>query len=431
MSNAEAIDPAERRIAEGMTPAPREASATPQEAKAPQDDKSPQKDKAEPESEAAKTEPPDAGKDESPKPKAPPLWRRRPLLIAGALVLALVGLGAGYVWWDYGSHFETTDDAFIAARQTALAPKVTGFVKAVPVTDNEHVNGGDIIAILDDRDYKVAFDQANAQVAQAQAGVANAQAQRDVQSAQIDSAKAQLGQANAALVFSQQQAVRFSELAQKGAGTVQNAEQYNSQLGQQKASVKTAEAAVAVSERQLESIKAQLQTAQANLAIAEAQRASAELNLSYTVVRAQEPGRVVQLSATHGELAQAGTDLTMFVPDAIWIVANFKETQLNHMRRGQPVEIAVDAYPNRIFKGHIDSIQPGSGTAFSLLPAQNATGNYVKVVQRVPVKILFDERPDDVVLGPGMSLEPTVRVDPTPSLWERLRGGVNSYWKTP
>jgi membrane fusion protein (multidrug efflux system) len=368
---------------------------------------------------------------DAPEKKAPPIWRRRPLLTVSALALIVVAAGAGYVWYDYGTHFETTDDAFIAARQTALAPKVTGFVKAVPVTDNEHVVAGQVIAMLDDRDYKAALDQANAQVAQAQAGIDSALASREVQGAQIASAKAQLDQANAALVFSQQQAARFTDLAQKGAGTVATEEQYNSQLGQQKAAVKSAEAAVAVAERQLESIKAQLQTAQANLGIAEAQRETAELNLSYTVVRAEEPGRVVQLSATHGELAQPGTDLTMFVPDAIWIVANFKETQLDHMRPGQPVEIDVDAYPDRTFKGHVASIQPGSGTAFSLLPAQNATGNYVKVVQRVPVKIVFDEKPDDVVLGPGMSLEPTVRVDPTPSLWERITGGVNKYWKTP
>ena len=371
------------------------------------------------------------GETDAPETPNAPFWRRRPLLTGSALVLAVVAGGAGYLWYDYGSHFQTTDDAFVAARQTALAPKVTGYVKAVPVTDNEHVNGGDIIAMLDERDYKVALDQANAQVAQAKAGVASAKASRDVQGAQIDSAKAQLAQANAALVFAQQQASRFSDLAQKGAGTVANAEQYTSQLGQQKAAVKSAEASVAVAERQLESIQAQLQTAEANQAIAEAQRDSALLNLSYTVVRAEEPGRVVQLSATHGELAQPGTDLTMFVPDAIWVVANFKETQLDHMRPGQPVEIAVDAYPERIFKGHVDSIQPGSGTAFSLLPAQNATGNYVKVVQRVPVKIVFDEKPDDVVLGPGMSLEPTVRIDPTPSLWERLRGYVDKLWKKP
>ena len=412
MSNADvaAIESAERKIGEGLAPdaPPRPAAPAKDEPKAA----------------------PAQGEDK-PNPHAPPFWRRRPLLTVGALVLVIVAGAAGYVWVDYGAHFETTDDAFIAARQTALAPKVTGYVKNVPVTDNEHVRTGDIIAVLDDSDYKVALRQAEAQVAQARAGVESAKAAADVQDAQIDSAKAQLAQAQAALVFAQQQAARFTDLAQKGAGTVANAEQYSSQLGQQKAAVESAQAAVAVAERQKESLAAQLQTARANVDIAETQRAQALLNLSYTVLRAEEPGRIVQLSATHGELAQAGTDLTMFVPDAIWIVANFKETQLDHMRPGQPVEIAVDAYPDRIFKGHVDSLQPGSGTAFSLLPAQNATGNYVKVVQRVPVKIVFDEKPDDVVLGPGMSLEPTVRVDPTPSLWERLRGGVSTYWKKP
>jgi membrane fusion protein (multidrug efflux system) len=421
MSNIDvtADDAVQRKLAEGTTPEARQPGK-------PQQDAKPQ---GRPD---AKSDDKAAGeKDEGPPQKKVPIWRRHPLATIGVVVLVIVAGIAGYIYYDYGEHFETTDDAFVAARQSALAPKVTGYVKAVPVTDNEHVRTGDIIAIIDDRDYKAALDQANGQVAQALAGVANAEAQRDVQGAQIDSAKAQLAQANAALVFSQQQAARYTDLAQKGAGTVQNAEQYESQLGQQKATVKTDEAAVAVAERQLETDKAQLETAQANVAIAQAQRETAELNLGYTVLRAEEPGRVVQLSATHGELAQPGTDLTMFVPDAIWIIANFKETQLDHMRPGQPVEIVVDAYPDRTFKGHVDSIQPGSGTAFSLLPAQNATGNYVKVVQRVPVKIAFDQKPDDVVLGPGMSLEPTVRVDPSPSLWERLRGGVDKYWKTP
>jgi membrane fusion protein (multidrug efflux system) len=421
MSNVEAaaVEPSERKVAEGLTPPSREPKPQ-QEAKASPEDK-PKEDKPK---DGDKAE-----KDAAPKPKVS-FWRRRPLLTLGAILLLAVAGVAGYIYYDHTSHFQTTDDAFIAARQTALAPKVTGYVKAVPVTDNQHVNAGDIIAKLDDRDYQVALDSANAQVDQAKAGVSSAQASREVQDAQIESAKAQLAQANAALVFAQQQASRFTDLAQKGAGTVANAEQYSSQLGQQKAAVKSAEAAVTVAERQVQSIVAQLATSQANLGIAVAQRDSALLNLSYTIVRAEEPGRVVQLSATHGELAQPGTDLTMFVPDAIWIVANFKETQLTLMRPGQPVEVDVDAYPNRVFKGHVDSIQPGSGTAFSLLPVQNATGNYVKVVQRVPVKIVFDEKPDDVVLGPGMSLEPTVRVDPSPSLWERMSGGVNNYWKT-
>ena len=135
---------------------------------------------------------------------------------------------------------------------------------------------------------------------------------------------------------------------------------------------------------------------------------------------AAQPGRVVQLSAAAGGFAQAGTNLTMFVPDEIWVTANFKETQLDAMLPAQPVKLEIDAYPERRIRGHVASVQPGSGTAFSLLPAQNATGNFVKIVQRVPVKVIIDNPPTDVSLGPGMSVVPTVRVDPAPSLYERL-----------
>ena len=357
----------------------------------------------------------DAGPEKAPR-------RRRPLLIVGLVALAAVAAGGGYVWWDNASHFESTDDAFIAARQIAIAPQVTGYVTSVPVTDNEHVDAGQVIATLDDRDYQAALDQANAQVAAAKAGVANVQAQLDVQQAQIQASKAQVDQAKAALAFAEQQAARYSDLAKRGAGSVQNEQQYNSQLSQQQAAVETANAAERVAERQLESLKAQLKSQQANLSVAKAQRETAALNVGYATIRASEAGRIANLTAAPGEFAQPGTALTMFVPDDLWIVANFKETQLDHMRPGQPVTFTIDAYPERTFTGHVASVQPGSGTAFSLLPAQNATGNYVKIVQRVPVKIVFDKPPPDVTLGPGMSITPAVRIDPSPSLYERLTG---------
>ena len=170
-----------------------------------------------------------------------------------------------------------------------------------------------------------------------------------------------------------------------------------------------------MAQRQIDTLKAQRASAEANLAQAEAQRDHAKLNLGYTTVIADQPGRVVNLTGAVGQYAQAGTNLTMFVPDEIWVVANFKETQLDRMRPGQPVEMAIDAYPERDFRGHVASVQPGSGPAFSLLPPENATGNYVKIVQRVPVKIILDNPPTDVALGPGMSVVPTVRVDPSPS----------------
>jgi multidrug resistance efflux pump len=169
-----------------------------------------------------------------------------------------------------------------------------------------------------------------------------------------------------------------------------------------------------------ELVKAQRNSAVASLAQAQAQRDQAQLNLSYTTVTAAQPGRVVNLTAAVGQFAQPGTSLTMFVPDEIWVTANFKEIQLDHMRPGDPATLAIDAYPERKIHGHVESVQPGSGTAFSLLPAQNATGNHVKIVQRVPVKIVMDEPPTDVALGPGLSVVPTVRVDTKSSLIEKL-----------
>ena len=157
-------------------------------------------------------------------------------------------------------------------------------------------------------------------------------------------------------------------------------------------------------------IEAQRKRAEASLAEARAELDQAKLNLAYTNVTAQQAGRIARLMAAKGELAQAGQSLSMFVPDEMWVTANFKETQLDLIRPGQKAEMTIDAYPGRTFLGHVQSIQPGSGTAFSLLPAQNATGNYVKVVQRVPVKLVFDNLPQDVTIGPGMSVVPWVRV---------------------
>jgi membrane fusion protein (multidrug efflux system) len=290
------------------------------------------------------------------------------------------------------------------------------------VTDNQHVDAGAVIARIDDRDYRTVLAQAQAQVAAAQAGIQNIDAQIAAQQAQITQSQAQVEQAQAALVFAQQEAARYTDLARTGAGSLQNAQQRSSTLRQQEATVKTNQAALMVAQRQLSSLKAQRESAEANRAQAEAQRDQAQLNLSYTTIAAAQSGRIVQLAAAAGEYAQAGTALTMFVPDEIWITANFKETQLDRMRPGQPVTLHIDAYPERRVEGHVASVQPGSGTAFSLLPAENATGNYVKVVQRVPVKLLVDNLPKDVALGPGMSVVPSVRVNPNASAYERLQG---------
>ena len=362
------------------------------------------------------------GHDESGNPPRGSLLRRHRFALMLGLALFLPAATAAYLYWDNSRHFESTDDAYIAARQFAIQPKVPGYITAVPVTDNQHVAADDVIARIDDRDYRVAHEQAQAQVANAEANISNIDAQINVQQAQVSASQAQLEQTQAALVFDQQQADRYERLAQNGSGTVQNAQQWDSQLREQQAAVATAQANLKLAQRQIETLKAQRNRALANLDQSKAQRDQADLNFSYTTVTAAQAGRVVSLSAAVGQFAQAGTTLTMFVPDEIWVTPNFKETQLEAMRPGQPVTLTIDAYPDRTIRGHVASVQPGSGPAFSLLPPENATGNWVKIVQRVPVKIVMDDPPTDVSLGPGMSVETTVRVNPSPSLYERLRG---------
>jgi len=347
--------------------------------------------------------------------------RRRPVLAPVGLIALIFAAAAGCLYWDYAGHFESTDDAFVAARQFSIAPEVPGYLTAVPVTDNQHVAAGGVIARIDQRNYLTALAQAEAQVAAAQDNIGSVDAQISAQQANVAQAQAQVDQAQANLVFAQQQATRYDQLAQTGYGSLQNAQQYDSQKLQQQATLKTTQASLISAERQIDVLKAQRATDEASLAQANAQRDQAQLNLSYTTVTADQAGHIANLSAAVGEYATTGTSLSMFVPDEIWVTANFKETQLDHMRPGQPVTIEIDAYPDHGFKGHVASVQPGSGTAFSLLPAENATGNYVKIVQRVPVKIIIDNPPADVALGPGMSVDPVVRVDPNPSLYEQLR----------
>jgi membrane fusion protein, multidrug efflux system len=345
---------------------------------------------------------------------------RRAVQVSLGALLLLGAAGGGYLYLDSARHYESTDDAFVAARQFAIAPKVAGYLSAVPVTDNQHVAAGDVIARIDDRDYRTALAQAEAQVASAQASIENIDAQLAVQQSQVAQNAAQVQQQQANLAYADQQRARYDTLAKDGWGTVQDAQNWTSQQHQGQAQLDAARNAFVAAAKQVSVLKAQRAASEANLAQAQAQRDQARLNLSYTVVTAAQPGRVVQLAGAVGQYAQAGTALSMFVPDDIWVTANFKETQLDSMRPGDKVALHIDAYPGRPIQGHVASVQPGSGTAFSLLPAENATGNYVKIVQRVPVKLVLDNMPTDVALGPGMSVVPTVRVDPSPSLVEKL-----------
>ena len=365
---------------------------------------------------------PDSERLESPARPAPPsfdeagdtgAWRQRfrkrrgfiQLLVIGGIIVAALLVG----WWLHARNYESTDDAFIDSRTVQISAQVAAAIVDVPVTDNQLVDAGAELVRLDDRDYVAQRDQAQAQVNQAQASIDNLTAQIAAQQAKIDQAKKQVVQAQAALTFARQQAERYQQLASKGSGTVEQAQQYVSSQQQNEAGLAAAQANATATEKQIGVLQAQRDLAYGQLAQARATLEQAQANLARTIITAPVAGRVTRLTAAKGDYAAVGQALMMFVPREVWVTANFKETQLNLMRSGQPVDIAIDAYPGRTFSGHVDSVQSGSGTAFSLLPAENATGNYVKIVQRVPVKITFDKMPD-VQLGPGMSVVPTVKV---------------------
>src|SRR5215813_800744 len=302
------------------------------------------------------------------------ILRTHPYAIAAGLLLVLAAAVAAGLWWMKARHYEWTDDAFIDARQFSISPKVAGYIAQVAVSDNQEVEAGQLIVRIDNRDYRAGLRQAEAQLRQAEASVESADAQIAAQGAQADAAE---------------ENARAQTLLKGGIATLQRAQQQKSQLDQAQASVNGAQASFNAAVKQVASLKAQKASAAANVAAAEAQKAQAELMVGYTRLTAQQKGRIVHLTAAKGEYVQAGQSLSMFVPYPIWITANFRETQISDISPGEQVDIQIDAFPNRELHGHVDSIQSGSGTAFSLLPAENATGNYVKVVQRVPVKIII------------------------------------------
>ncbi|NTH49251.1 HlyD family secretion protein [Agrobacterium rhizogenes] len=345
--------------------------------------------------------------------KRPSFVRRHPFwVLLGVVALVILIVAAWFGWRFYFYPYETTDDAFVDARSFSLAAKVSGYVSEVPVTDNQHVQAGDIILKIDPRDYQIALDQANGQVEVANASVESAGAQIDAANAAVDMARAQQNSASAALQYAQQESNRQQQLVKSGSGSVQAVQQAASTLQQDQASLAQMQANITSALKNEAVAEAQKASAFASLKQAQAQAEEAQQNLKYTTITAAQPGRIVRLTGAKGQYVEAGQAISMFVPDEIWITANFKETQLTDMRPGQPVDVTIDAYPDHMLHGKVASVQPGSGTAFSLLPAENATGNYVKVTQRVPVKIVVDRWPADVSIGPGMSVIPTVTVRP-------------------
>jgi len=336
----------------------------------------------------------------------------RRLLLAGAAVAVLAGASwYGFDYWTVGRFLVSTDDAYVKADNTTVAPKVSGYLHEVLVGDNERVRAGQVLARIDDRDFKVALDQTKADVAAAQAAISSKRAQLDVQQAVIDAAKATLDVDTANATFATQENKRYTDLAATGYGSVQNAQGAQSRNASALASIERDKANLASALKQVELLKAEITQAVAAAARAHAQQQQAELNLSYTTIIAPIDGVVGNRTLRAGQFVQAGTQLMALVPaSGAYVIANFKETQLTNVQAGQAVDIDVDMFPGKPVHGHVDSLAPASGQEFALLPPDNATGNFTKVVQRIPVKIALDG--SNIALRPGMSVIPTIQTRP-------------------
>jgi membrane fusion protein (multidrug efflux system) len=353
--------------------------------------------------------------DEDGGKKKPSLFKKPLFWIILIVVVAVIAVG-GVLYWLHKRQYESTDDAFVDAHIVRLAPTVAGTLVQVANADNRHVEAGQLLAVIEPSgpEAQLAETQANVQQAiaqqqQAEAQVAAAQAARDEAAAQ---ARAPLADAEKA----SNDLVRYQALLKLDPSAVAG-----QQLDQARATARSTAAQAAAARQQIDDADAQISVARKAVAAAgaavqakRAQVAQAKVTLGDLRLTAPVAGQVVNRQVNLGSYVGPGTQLMAIVPDKIWVTANFKETQLTLMRIGQPVDIAIDAFPGVHFKGHIDSIQRGAGQAFSILPAQNATGNYVKVVQRVPVRIVFDTKnaPDPLKypIGPGMSVVPTVKV---------------------
>jgi membrane fusion protein (multidrug efflux system) len=335
----------------------------------------------------------------------------RKLLLTGAAIAALAGAAwYGLDYWTVGQYLVSTDDAYVQADNTTVAPKVSGYLHQVLVRDNEGVKAGQVLARIDDRDFKVALDQAKADVAAAAATIASKQAQLDVQQAVIAAAKATIDVDTAAKTFTSQENKRYTDLAATGFGSVQNAQQAQSRNAGAEAAILRDTANFVSAEKQVDLLKAEIAQAVAASTRASALQRQAELNLGYTTITAPIDGVVGNRSLRVGQFVQAGTQLMSVVPvEGAYVVANYKETQLTDVHEGQAVDIAVDMFPGKVVHGHVDSIAPASGQEFALLPPDNATGNFTKVVQRIPVRIALDAADNPTIeLRPGMSVIPTI-----------------------
>jgi membrane fusion protein (multidrug efflux system) len=338
--------------------------------------------------------------------KQQPRFSTKKILLALALMVALIGGGwYGNYWWTVGRFIVSTDDAYVGAHNTTLAAKIAGYVATVAVNDNAPVRAGDVVATIDDGDYRLAVDAARDKVATQQASVDRIGKQVAAQQAAVDQAKAQLSSAQAGATRAELELTRQQALATREYASKQALEQAQANRDQSTAAVENARAGVEAAVANVDVLKAQQVEAVRTLQELQTSLAKAERDLSFTVIRAPIDGVVGNRAVQAGDYVQPAQRLASIVPlGAVYVDANFKETQLADVHPGQPVSIAVDALGGRKIEGTVASLAPASGSVFSLLPPDNATGNFTKIVQRVPVRIVVPAEAAQGMLRPGMSV---------------------------
>ena len=348
---------------------------------------------------------------------------RRMLLVAASVAALGAGSYYGDAYWTVGRFQVSTDDAYVQADSVTIAPKISGYLGAVLVGDNAVVAAGQVLARIDDRDYRVALEQARADVAAAVATVASRQVALDAQQSIIATARSTITVDEANQTFAEQENRRYADLATSGYGSTQNAQGAASRIAGARASIQRDTAALSTATKQVDLLRAEVAQAAAALSHARAVQDQADLNLGYSAIVAPVAGMVGNRSLRVGQYVQAGTQLMAVVPvDDAYVVANFKETQLTDVRPGQFVDIAVDMFPGRPYHGRVDSLAPASGQTFALLPPDNATGNFTKVVQRIPVRIALDPDGGSGDLRPGMSVTPSIDTKAKPTTIKTARG---------
>jgi membrane fusion protein (multidrug efflux system) len=343
--------------------------------------------------------------------KKPGLTLKRLLLLVLLAVALVLAVWFGIHWWTVGRFIESTDDAYIGGDVTVIGPKVAGYITELKVVDNQLVHAGDLLVKIDDRDYVAALNKAEGAVAAQEALLANLDATEQLQYAVIGQAKASIDASNAETVRSRDDQTRYQKLVSQQAVSVESAQRADATFKTAQANTAKAQASMLATQRQIAVIDTQKLQAKAALKQATAERDLAQLNVGYTELRAPVDGVIGNRRARVGAYAAAGSQLLSVVPvSGLWVDANFKEDQLARMVPGQAVTIHADVLPGRDFHGHLDSLAPATGAQFSVLPPENATGNFTKIVQRVPVRIFLDQA--DGVLGhlrPGLSV--TAEVD--------------------